>query len=250
MPQTTQPCSSSHVVVGATSAATIINGVGVDTFTPGTGYDGGNHYVASAQDYQNAFNAFGSANYAGLACRVTVNYNSNIGQGFRRQGDLLWTDTYSSVEQVKAAELNGNVVTGVNSYFCELKGGLGSTTSMTAPPATGSFGARPALPAYSTATISTSPMRDRATTSLTGATRPRQGRLELRRDDLRLQRRPGRRPQPQRIRHGGLCRGEAWLRWGKRSGQLGQPVADRNRRYRRPVPTSQAAAISPRPRSP
>jgi hypothetical protein len=32
------------------------------------------------------------------------------------------------VEQVKAVELNGNVVTGVNSYFCELKGGLGSTT--------------------------------------------------------------------------------------------------------------------------
>jgi hypothetical protein len=74
MPQTTQPCSSSHVVVGATSAATIINGVGVDTFTPGTGYDGGNDYVASAQDYQNGFIAFGScANYASLACRVTVN---------------------------------------------------------------------------------------------------------------------------------------------------------------------------------
>jgi hypothetical protein len=42
-------------------------------------------------------------------------------------------------------------------------------------------------------------------------------------------------PQPQRVRHGGLCRGEAWLRRGKRSGQLGQRVADRNRRYRRPV---------------
>jgi hypothetical protein len=131
MPQTTQPCANSHVVGGgATSAGTIINGgFGVDMFTPGTGYDGGNHYVASAQDYQNGFNAFGScANYAGLACRVTVNYNTNIGQGFDANGDLLWTDTYSSVEQVKAAELNGNVVTGVNSYFCELKGGPGSTT--------------------------------------------------------------------------------------------------------------------------
>ena len=134
MPQTTQPCASSHVVGGgATSAGTIINGgLGVDTFTPGTGYDGGNHYVISAQDYQNGFNrfnAFGSrANYGGLACRVTVNYNTNIGQGFDANGDLLWTDTYSSVEQVKTAELNGNMVTGVNSYFCELKGGLGSTT--------------------------------------------------------------------------------------------------------------------------
>ena len=131
MPQTTQPYASSHDVVdGATSAGTIINGgLGVDTFTPGRGYDGGNHYVASAQDYQNGFNAFGGcANYAGLACRVTVNYNTKIGQGFDANGDLLWTDTYSSVEQVKAAELNGNVVTGVNSYFCELKGGLGSTT--------------------------------------------------------------------------------------------------------------------------
>ena len=193
MPQTTQPCSSSHVVVGANSAGTIINGgPEVDTFTPGTGYDGGNHYVASAQDYQNGFNAFGSCtNYAGLACRVTVNYNTNIGQGFDANGDLLWTDTYSSVEQVKAAELNGNVVTGVNSHFRELKGGLGSTTSMTAPPATGSFGAQPAPPAYSTATVSTSPMRVRATTSLLAQLGRRQGRLELRPDDLRLQRGPG-----------------------------------------------------------
>jgi hypothetical protein len=131
MPQTTQLCASSHVVVGgATSAGTIINsGLGVDSFTPGTGYDGDNHYVASAQDYQNGFDAFGScANYAGLACLVTVNSNTNFGQGFDANGDLLWTDTYSSVEQVKAAELNGNAVTGVNPYFCELKGGLGSTT--------------------------------------------------------------------------------------------------------------------------
>jgi hypothetical protein len=45
MPQTTQPCASSQVVGGgATSAGTIINGgLGVDTFTPGTGYDGGKH---------------------------------------------------------------------------------------------------------------------------------------------------------------------------------------------------------------
>jgi hypothetical protein len=131
MPQTTQPCASSQVVgCGATSAGAIINGgLGVDTFTPGTGYYGGKHYAASAQDYQNGFNAFGScANHAGLACRVTVNYNINIGQGFEANGDLLWTDTYSSVEQVKAVELNGNVMTGVNSYFCELKAGLGSTT--------------------------------------------------------------------------------------------------------------------------
>src|SRR5439155_16254578 len=110
-------------VVGVSSAGTIINGgPGVDTVTPGTGYDGGNHYVASAQDYQNGFNAFGScANHAGLTCRVTVDYNTNIGQGFEANGDLLRTDTYSSVEQVKAAELNGNVVTGVNSHFDELK---------------------------------------------------------------------------------------------------------------------------------
>jgi len=72
MPQTTQPCSSSHVVVGANSAGTIINGgPGVDTFTPGTGYDGGNHYVASAQDYQNGFNAFGkAASAASRWCRT------------------------------------------------------------------------------------------------------------------------------------------------------------------------------------
>ena len=106
MPQTTQPCASSHVVVGgATFAGTIIKGgLGVETFTPGTGYDGGNHRVASAQDYQNGFMAFGScANYAGLACRVTVNYNTNIGQGFDANSDLLWTDIYRSAEQVKAA---------------------------------------------------------------------------------------------------------------------------------------------------
>jgi hypothetical protein len=61
MPQTTQPFASWHVGGGATSAGTIINGdLGVDKFMPGTGYDGGNHYVASAQDYQNGFNAFGS----------------------------------------------------------------------------------------------------------------------------------------------------------------------------------------------
>src|SRR5438132_10513903 len=194
MPQTTQPCSSWHVgVVGVSSAGTIIKGgLGVDPFTPGAGYDGGNNYVASAQDYQNGFNAFGScANHAGLACRVTVNYNTNIGQGFDANSDLLWTDTYSSVEQVKAAELNGNLVTGVSSYFCELKGGLGSTTSMTAPPATGSFRARPAPPAYSTATASTSPMRVRSTTNLLVHLGRRQGRLEFRRDDLRLQHRAG-----------------------------------------------------------
>jgi hypothetical protein len=239
MPQTTQPCASSHVVVvGATPTGTIINGgLGVNTFMPGTGYDGGNHYVASAQDYQKGFNAFGScSNYAGLACRVTVNYNTNIGQGSDAKGDLLWTDTYSSVEQVKAAELNGNVVTGVNSYFCELKGGLGSTTFYdgtagdriiwSSAGATGLLDGNGLDVAYAGQADDEFYWRNSA-----GG----KGVSNFGETVYRFNIAPGRRPRLQRIRHGRLCRGEAWLRRGKRSGQLVQRVADRNRRYRRPV---------------
>ncbi|MBV9824406.1 MAG: hypothetical protein JO001_01800 [Alphaproteobacteria bacterium] len=122
--------TKSSLMVGATAAGTTINGgLGTDTFTGGAGYDGGNHYVGSAQSNADGFNAIGScANYANLACRVTVNYNTNVGQGFDANGNLLWTDTYANMQQVKAAELNGNILTGSNSYFCELKGGNGSTS--------------------------------------------------------------------------------------------------------------------------
>jgi len=122
--------TKSSLTIGATAAGTTINGgLGTDTFTGGAGYDGGNHYVGSAQSNANGFQAIGScANYANLACKVTVNYNTNVGQGFDASGNLLWTDTYTNMQQVKAGELNGNVLTGSNAYFCELKGGSGSTT--------------------------------------------------------------------------------------------------------------------------
>ena len=122
--------AKSTVTVGATaSGTTITGGLGTDTFTAGSGYDGGNHFIGSAQSNANGFNAIGScANYANLADRVTVNLNTGAGQGFDGNGNQLWTDTYSNIQQVKAGELNGNVLTGSDSFFCELKGGLGSTT--------------------------------------------------------------------------------------------------------------------------
>jgi len=67
-------------------------------------------------------------NYSNLDCRVTVNYNTGVGQGFDANGDLLWTDAYTDMEQVKGGQLNGNTLTASNQYFNELKGGLGQTT--------------------------------------------------------------------------------------------------------------------------
>jgi hypothetical protein len=84
MPQTTQPCASSHVVVGgATSAGTIINGgLGVDTFMPGTGYDGGDHYVASSQDRRDdEFYWRSSAGGKGVSNFGETIYRFNIAQG-------------------------------------------------------------------------------------------------------------------------------------------------------------------------
>ena len=122
--------TKSSMTVGATAAGSTINGgLGTDTFTAGSGYDGGNHYIGSAQTNADGFNAIGScANYANLSDRVTVNLNSGSGQGFDASGNQLWTDTYTTIQQVKAGQLDGNVLTGSNSFFCELKGGLGSTT--------------------------------------------------------------------------------------------------------------------------
>ncbi|HTZ37947.1 MAG TPA: hypothetical protein VMB84_18095 [Stellaceae bacterium] len=123
-------CSNGIILtVGATAAGTTFNGgLGTDTFTAGAGYDGGNHYIGSLGTQAELFSAGNCVNYSGLDCRVTVNYNTGVGQAFDASGNLLWTDTYTNVEQVKAAELNGNVLIGSNAYFNELKGGLGQTT--------------------------------------------------------------------------------------------------------------------------
>ena len=123
--------TKSTVTVAVTAPGTTINGgLGIDTFTAGSGYSGGNNFVGSAHGYQDGFNGIGScANYANLDCRVTVNLDSNIGQGFDAAGNLLWTDSYSSIQQVKAARRDGNVLTGSDSYYCELKGGLGQFTA-------------------------------------------------------------------------------------------------------------------------
>ena len=122
--------TKSSTTVGATASGTTINGgLGTDTFTAGSGYDGGNHFIGSAQTNANGFNAIGScANYANLGDRVTVNLNTGTGQGFDANSNQLWTDTYTNIQQVKAGQLDGNVLTGSDSFFCELKGGLGSAT--------------------------------------------------------------------------------------------------------------------------
>ena len=122
--------TKSSVTVGATASGTVINGgLGTDTFTAGSGYDGGNHYVGSTQTDADGFKAIGTcANYANLADRVTVNVNSGTGQGYDANGNQLWTDTYTEVQQIKAGQLDGNILTGSDSFFCELKGSLGSTT--------------------------------------------------------------------------------------------------------------------------
>ena len=123
--------STKHsMTVGASAVGTTINGgLGTDTFTAGSGYDGGNHFVGSTQTDADGFNAIGScANYANLGSRVTVNVQTNIGQGFDAGGNLLWTDTYTNIQQIKAGQLDGNVLTGSDQYFCELKGGTGQTS--------------------------------------------------------------------------------------------------------------------------
>jgi len=123
--------SKNSMTIGATADGTTINGgLGTDTFTAGANYDGGNAYIGSSHGYNDGFNAVGSCiNYSGLAnCRVTVNFDSNVGQGFDANGNLLWTDTFNNVQQVKATKLDGNDLTGSNSYYTELKGGLGSAT--------------------------------------------------------------------------------------------------------------------------
>ena len=124
-------CTNGIVVsVGATAAGTTFDGgLGTDTFTAGAGYDGGNHYIGSMGSQAQLFAGTGNCmNYSGLQCSVVVNYNTGVGQGFDANGNLLWTDTYTNMEQVKGAQLGGNVLTGSNAYFNELKGGLGQTT--------------------------------------------------------------------------------------------------------------------------
>ncbi|MBV9859915.1 MAG: hypothetical protein JO038_07425 [Alphaproteobacteria bacterium] len=123
-------CSNGIIMtVGQTAAGTTFNGgLGTDTFTAGAGYDGGNNYIGSTGTNAQLFNAGNCVNYSGLSCRVTVNYNTGVGQGYDANGNLLWTDTYNGMEQVKGAKLDGNVLTGSNTYFNELKGGLGQTT--------------------------------------------------------------------------------------------------------------------------
>ena len=123
-------CSNGIIItVGATGSGTTLNGgLGTDTFTAGAGYDGGNNYIGSTGTNAQLFNAGNCVNYSGLSCRVTVNYNTGVGQGYDANGNLLWTDTYNGMEQVKGAKLDGNVLTGSNTYFNELKGGLGQTT--------------------------------------------------------------------------------------------------------------------------
>jgi hypothetical protein len=124
-------CSNGIIMtVSATAAGTTLNGgLGTDTFSAGAGYDGGNHYIGSLGSQSELFSGAGNCvNYSGLACRVSVNYNTGVGQGYDSSGNLLWTDTYTDMEQVKGARLDGNVLTGSNQYFNELKGGLGQTT--------------------------------------------------------------------------------------------------------------------------
>jgi hypothetical protein len=43
------PSRSSFTIGSGTTGATINGGLGIDTFSPGTGYAGGNHYIGSAQ---------------------------------------------------------------------------------------------------------------------------------------------------------------------------------------------------------
>ncbi len=122
--------TKSSMTVGATASGTTIDGgLGTDTFTGGVGYDGGNHYIASAHDYIDGFNAVGSCiNYSSLGTRVTVNLNTGIGTGYDASGNALWQDTYTNVQQVKASKVDGNDLTGSDTFYCELKGGLGSAT--------------------------------------------------------------------------------------------------------------------------
>ena len=122
--------SESSMRVGTTGAGTTINGgLGSDTFTAGSGYIGGVAYIGSVRGFEDGFDAIGNCvNYSSFSCRVTVDDNSGLGQGFDASGNLLWTDTYSNIQQIKAGQLDGNILTGSNAYYCELKGSIGQTT--------------------------------------------------------------------------------------------------------------------------
>src|SRR5579872_415256 len=117
------------------SGATFNGGLGIDTFSPGTGYVGGNHYIGSYHGDADGFAAIGNcinytstADSSGDAVRVVVNLNTGTGSGYGGSGNQLWADTYTNIQQVKASAANGNVLTGSDSYYGELKGAAGSVT--------------------------------------------------------------------------------------------------------------------------
>lgn len=126
---------SSFTIGNGTTGATINGGLGVDTFSPGTGYVGGDHYIGSYHGYADGFNAIGSCiNYTSTAdagrhaVRVVIDLSAGVGHGYDSNNNLLWTDTYTNIQQVKASAANGNVLTGSDSFYCELKGAAGSVT--------------------------------------------------------------------------------------------------------------------------
>jgi hypothetical protein len=129
------PTRSSFTIGNSTTGATINGGLGIDTFSPGTGYLGGNHYVGSAHGFDDGFATIGSCiNYTGTAdaagkpVRVVVDDNAGVGYGYDSSGTRLWTDTFTNIQQVKASAANGNELTASNAFYCEMKGAGGSVT--------------------------------------------------------------------------------------------------------------------------
>lgn len=121
--------SKSSFSMGTGSGATLNGGLGIDTFTSGASYDGGNRYVVSYHDGADGFAGIGNCiNYAPLTYRVSVDLNAQVGYGIDAGGGTLWTDTYVNMQQAKAAIADGNDLSGSDAFFSELKGSQGSVT--------------------------------------------------------------------------------------------------------------------------
>jgi hypothetical protein len=129
------PTRSSFSIGSGTTDATINGGLGIATFSPGTGYQGGNEYIGSNHDTADGLAGIGNRiNYTsttdanGNAIRVAVDLNEGNGSGFDSSGNSLWTDIYNGMQQVVAAGANGNVLIGSDLFYSELEGSAGSVT--------------------------------------------------------------------------------------------------------------------------
>jgi hypothetical protein len=129
------PTRSVFSIGSGTTGATINGGLGIDTFSPGTGYQGGNDYIGSAHSNADGFAGIGNRiDYAstrdanGHIIRVVADLNAGTGSGYDGSGNLLWTDAYNGMQQVVAAGANGNVLIGSDSFYTELVGSAGSVT--------------------------------------------------------------------------------------------------------------------------